>query len=60
MKIIIEETAELVRYEFTSGNAAKNVSFNKLNEEGKLFDTEKLSDDEYQRWLTWLESTNQN
>lgn len=60
MKNLIEETSEFVRYEFSLGDANKNVSFNKFNEEGKPFDTEKLSDEEYQRWVQWLESINQN
>jgi hypothetical protein len=58
MKTLINETSDFVQYEFTSGNAVKNIYFQKFNEDGEQFDTEKLSDDEYQRWLTWLDFKN--
>jgi|688.fasta_scaffold1170473_2 hypothetical protein len=60
MKTLIENNETSASYEFTSGTAVRQFTVTsgpQVTEETVVVDFEALADAEYQRWLEWLNIT---
>lgn len=60
MKTLIESTESSAKYEFSSGTTTKIFVVKngpQITDEPVKLDFEKIAEEEYQKWLEWLNSS---